>query len=120
MLRGPAASWAMTARADPPLDQQTQGVTVTLSHVRRAAPMAFAAVRTGLVLVGPSTAQAACPRGQVCQPPEPAPPLPDLVVVRSANADPSHVTVKNIGTARAGAFTVRIAPVSGLAPEIRR
>jgi hypothetical protein len=28
--------------------------------------------------------------------------------------------VKNIGTARAGAFTVRIAPVSGLAPEIRR
>ena len=92
-----------------------------ISHVRRAAPMAFAAVLTGLVLVaGPSTAQAACPRGQVCQPPEPAPPLPDLVVVRSANADPSHVTVKNIGTARAGAFTVRIAPVSGLAPEIRR
>jgi hypothetical protein len=94
---------------------------VTLSHLRGAVLMAVAAVLTGLVLVGgSSTALAACPRGQICQPTEPPPPLPDLVVVRSANADPSHVTVKNVGTARAGAFTVKIAPVSGISPEIRR
>jgi CARDB len=94
---------------------------MTLTHGRRGGLLALTAVMTSLALAGGiSTANAACPRDQICQPAEPPPPLPDLVVVRSPTADPSHVTVKNIGKARAGAFTVKIAAVSGESAEIRR
>jgi hypothetical protein len=90
---------------------------MTLSHARSGGLLALAAAVTGLALSGGvSTAHAACPRDQICEPT----PLPDLVMVKSPTADPSHVTIKNIGNAPAGAFTVKIAAASGKSAEIRR
>lgn len=64
----------------------------------------FGAVLAGAALAAAPSAQAMCPRDQICEPP-PQPARPDLVIVRTAS---NSALVKNVGNAPAGPFTVRL------------
>jgi hypothetical protein len=87
-----------------PVDSNRKETEVPFPAIRsRRLVATLGAVLAGATLAAAPSAQAMCPRGQICQPP-PKPAQPDLVIVRTGG---NSLFVKNVGNAPARAFTVR-------------